>query len=207
MIRAYLRASTDKQDASRSKTELKDFVQQHNQRIACFYQENISGTTPDRPELNRLLSDSERGDVLLIEKVDRLTRLPFALWEELKSSIKNRGVHIVVVDQPMTHQALVANDDSVSAIQQALTNFMLDLAAAMARDDYETRQKRTQQGIQKAKAAGRYRGRPVDQNTVLKCKTVKLLVDDGDTVSSACKAQRISRASYYNWLKALEQAA
>lgn len=70
MIRAYLRASTDKQDASRSKDELKAFVKYHNQRIASFYQENISGTTPERPELNRLLSDSERGDILLIEKMD-----------------------------------------------------------------------------------------------------------------------------------------
>lgn len=207
MIRAYLRASTDRQDASRSKDELKAFVTNHSQRIASFYQENITGTKPDCPELNRLLSDSEKGDILLIEKIDRLTRLPFAIWEDLKLSIKNRGVHIVVVDQPMTHQALVAKDESVSGIQQALTNFMLDLSAAMARDDYETRQKRTQQGIQKAKSLGRYKGRPVDQNTVVKCKTVKLLVDDGDTVSSACKAQGISRASYYNWLKTLEQAA
>lgn len=207
MIRAYLRASTDKQDASRSRDELKAFVTDHNQRIASFYQENITGTKPDRPELNRLLSDSEKGDILLIEKIDRLTRLPFVLWEELKSSIKNRGVHIVVVDQPMTHQALVANDESVSAIQQALTNFMLDLSAAMARDDYETRQKRTQQGIQKAKKLGRYKGRPVDENTTIKCKTVQLLVTNGETVTSACKAQSVSRATYYNWLKTLEQAA
>ncbi len=207
MIRAYLRASTDRQDASRSKDELQAFVRNHNQRIASFYQENITGTKPDRPELNRLLSDSEKGDILLIEKIDRLTRLPFVLWEELKSSIKNRGVHIVVVDQPMTHQALVANDESVSGIQQALTNFMLDLSAAMARDDYETRQKRTQQGIQKAKSLGRYKGRPVDENTTIKCKTVQLLVTNGETVTSACKAQSVSRATYYNWLKTLGQAA
>lgn len=202
MIRAYLRASTDKQDASRSKDELKTFAERHNQRIAGFYQENVSGTTSERSELNRLLDDSEEGDVLLLEKMDRLTRLPFNLWQGLKSSIRAKGVQIVVADQPMTHQALITSpDDSISAIQQALTNFMIDLSAAIARDDYETRYKRTQQGIQKAKNLGRYKGRPVDENTTIKCKTVQLLVTNGETVTSACKAQSVSRATYYNWLK------
>ncbi len=201
MIRGYLRASTDKQNATRAKEELKTFISSRNLRIAGFYQENISGTTTERPELARLLNDSETGDILLIEKMDRLTRLPFSLWEELKASIKSKGVHIVVVDQPMTHQALYAVDESSNSIQQALTNFMLDLGAAMARDDYETRYKRTVQGIEKAKAAGRYKGRPVDQNTVIRCKTVRLLVNNGETVTSACKSQNVSRATYYNWLK------
>jgi DNA invertase Pin-like site-specific DNA recombinase len=39
---------------------------------------------------------------------------------------------------------------------------MLDLGAAMARDDYETRQKRQKQGIDKAVKEGKYKGRPVD---------------------------------------------
>lgn len=207
MIRAYLRASTDKQDAARSKEELKTFISSRNQRIAGFYIENISGTTSERPELARLLNDSEKGDIILIEKMDRLTRLPFSLWEDLKLSIKAKGVHIVVSDQPMTHQALLPSDESVNAIQQALTNFMLDLGAAMARDDYETRYKRTLQGIEKAKKAGRFKGRPVDENTAIRCKTVRLLVNDGETVTSACKAQNVSRATYYSWLKTLGKIA
>lgn len=208
MIRAYLRASTDKQNSSRSKDELKMFVKKNGLQIAAFYQENISGTKVERPELNKLLEDSEDGDVLIIEKLDRLSRLPFPAWESLKASIKARGVHIVVVDQPMTHQALLPSpNESINAIQQALTSFMFNIGAAMARDDYETRLKRTKQGIEKAKEAGRYKGRPVDSNTIVKCKTVRLLVDSGETVSSACKTQFLSRATYYNWLKTLEQVA
>ena len=200
MIRAYLRASTDKQDSSRSKQELREFVKSKNLQIASFYQENISGTAAERPELDRLIEDSEDGDVLLIEKMDRLTRLPFQTWETLKARIKAKGISIVVFDQPMTHQSLSYVDVSVSAIQQALTNFMLDLGAAMARDDYEARQKRTQQGIAKAKREGRYKGRPVNAETAQKCRTVNLLVSDGETVSAACKAQRVGRATYYKYL-------
>lgn len=68
MIRAYLRASTDEQDSSRSRQELREFVKSKNLQIASFYQENISGTAAERPELDRLIEDSEDGDVLLIEK-------------------------------------------------------------------------------------------------------------------------------------------
>ncbi|EKO3782561.1 recombinase family protein [Vibrio harveyi] len=200
MIRAYLRASTNEQDSSRAKQELREFVKSKNLQIASFYQENISGTAAERPELDRLIEDSEDGDVLLIEKMDRLTRLPFQVWETLKGRIKAKGISIVVVDQPMTHQSLFDVDVSVSAIQQALTNFMLDLGAAMARDDYETRQKRAQQGIAKAKIEGRYKGRPVNAETAQKCRTVNLLVSDGETVSAACKAQDVGRATYYKYL-------
>lgn len=204
MIRAYLRASTSEQDSSRAKDELKAFVKDKDLQIAAYYQENISGTKPERPELDRLIEDAEAGDILLLERMDRLTRLPFQLWEELKARIKSKGINIVVVDQQMTHQALVVGDSTVSAIQQALTNFMLDLGAAMARDDYETRQKRAQQGIAKAKAEGRYKGRPVNKETAERCKTVKLLVDNGETVSAACKAQNVARATYYKWNKEQE---
>jgi DNA invertase Pin-like site-specific DNA recombinase len=48
-IRAYLRASTEEQDASA-----------HNKAIASLYLENASGATADRPELLRLLKDARK---------------------------------------------------------------------------------------------------------------------------------------------------
>ncbi|KAI85523.1 recombinase family protein, partial [Klebsiella pneumoniae] len=76
----YLRASTSEQDASRAKNVLKAFANQHGHRIAGWYIDNVSGTTMNRPELIRLLGDAEPGDVILIEQVDRLTRLDDAGW-------------------------------------------------------------------------------------------------------------------------------
>ncbi|MGF1862144.1 recombinase family protein [Photobacterium profundum] len=161
-IRAYLRASTEQQDAERAKDELTTFANQHNKSIAAYYTENHTGTKADRPELDRLLNDAQPNDVLLIEKMDRLTRLPYEVWQDLKSRIKQAGLTIVVVDQPMTHAALTSGTES-NSITKALTDFMLDLGAAMARDDYETRQKRQAQGIAKAKLEGKYKGKQVNQ--------------------------------------------
>ncbi|GAD28559.1 resolvase of Tn3 transposon family [Photobacterium leiognathi lrivu.4.1] len=162
LIRAYLRASTTEQDALRAKEELKAFGVKFGSRIAGYYIENQSGTKLERPELNKLIDDSEAGDVLLIEKMDRLTRLPWLEWKTLKARIMEKGLVIVVVDQPMTHSVFSSGEQN--SITLALTEFMLDLGAAMARNDYETRHKRQAQGIAKAKAEGKYRGRRVNES-------------------------------------------
>ncbi|WP_341272892.1 recombinase family protein [Vibrio vulnificus] len=170
LTRIYLRASTDGQDASRAKEELLSHAKAHGLVVAGCYQENVSGTSLNRPELERLIADSKVGDVLLIEKVDRLARLPHELWKGLKARIESKGVVIRVADQPMTHVA-ASND-----MAKVLTNFMLDLAASMAHDDYETRRKRQAQGIAKAKAEGKYKGK---QANTEQYKNILELLDTG----------------------------
>lgn len=87
LIRTYLRASTTDQDADRAKNELQAFAHEHNVRIASFYTEQLSGAKLERAELARWIEGSHRGGVLLIEKVDRLSHLPFEQWKELKQKL------------------------------------------------------------------------------------------------------------------------
>ncbi|UQA54487.1 recombinase family protein [Vibrio sp. ED002] len=191
-IRAYLRASTAGQDADRARNELQAFVHEHNLRIASFYTEQLSGAKLERAELERLIEDSHRGDVLLIEKVDRLSRLPFEQWKELKQKLVEAGINIVVLDQPMTHAVLSHSDQQTSMISRVLTEFMIDLAAAMARDDYETRRKRQAQGIEKAKALGKYQGRKPD----LKLReNIQLLLTEGKSWSQIQELLGCSRST------------
>ncbi|WP_178097202.1 recombinase family protein, partial [Pseudomonas sp. Kh14] len=84
--------STTEQDAERAKSELHNFAKQHNVRIASVYTEHLSGAKLERAELARLIEDSHRGDVLLIEKVDRLSRLPYEQWKELKQKLVTAGI-------------------------------------------------------------------------------------------------------------------
>ena len=55
-IRAYLRASTDEQDANRAKDQLRAFAAERGITIAAWYIENESGAKLARPELFRLLA-------------------------------------------------------------------------------------------------------------------------------------------------------
>ena len=163
-IRAYLRASTDEQDASRARASLEQFASDHNKVIASVYLENASGATADRPELLRLLKDARKGDVLLVESIDRLSRLPAEDWQNLKAAIDSKGLRIVALDLPTSYQGMqdTKGDEFTGRMLGAINSMLVEMMAAIARKDYEQRRDRQAQGIEKAKVAGKYQGRPVD---------------------------------------------
>jgi DNA invertase Pin-like site-specific DNA recombinase len=162
-VRAYLRASTDEQDASRAKDQLQAFAAERGLTVASWYVENESGTTLARPELFRLLADSWPGDVLLVEQVDRLSRLTGDDWEKLKIELTARRVRVVALDLPTSWMmATKAADEFTGRMFEAINAMLLDMLAAVARKDYDDRRRRQAQGQAKAKAEGRYKGRPED---------------------------------------------
>ena len=162
-IRTYLRASTAEQDATRSLESLRRFAEDHGKAIAASYAENVSGTRTDRPELLRLLADSHPGDVLLVESIDRLSRLDADDWQRLKAAIDEKGLRIVALDLPTSHQGMTETSDVFTGRMLASINSMLvDMMAAIARKDWELRRERQAQGIEKAKAKGKYQGRQID---------------------------------------------
>ncbi|UVC11194.1 recombinase family protein [Rhizobium sp. TH2] len=163
LARLYLRASTNEQDASRARAELEAFATERGLTIAAAYAENESGSTLSRPELFRLLSDARPGDVLLIEQVDRLSRLTAADWQKLRVQLDARQVRVVAMDLPTSWMlTAVSTDDFTGRMFSAINGMMLDVLAAVARKDYEDRRRRQAQGQAKAKEEGRYRGRIED---------------------------------------------
>jgi DNA invertase Pin-like site-specific DNA recombinase len=165
-IRAYLRASTAEQDATRASDALERFAKEHEHVIASRYIENRSGAKADRPELLRLLNDAHKGDVLLIESIDRLSRLPAEDWQKLKSAIDAKGLRIVALDLPTSYQGMkdTQGDEFTDRMLAAINSMLVEMMAAIARKDYEQRRERQAQGIEKAKAEGRYKGRPADED-------------------------------------------
>jgi DNA invertase Pin-like site-specific DNA recombinase len=163
-IRAYLRASTDGQDAQRARVSLDQFVSERGLAVCTYYAENESGARLDRPMLFRLMDDSQPGDVLLVEDVDRLSRLAGGDWEKLKNLMRERQVRVVAVNVPTTWQHLSPTaHDFDQRMFAAINDMLMDMLAAIARRDYEQRRERQKQGIAKAKLEGKYRGRQVDE--------------------------------------------
>lgn len=161
-IRAYLRASTDEQDAERARSQLQAWADERGLRIAAWYVEHESGAKLDRPELFRLLRDAHPGDVCLCEQVDRLARLTEQDWRKLRAEIEAKGVRIVALDLPTSWSMAADTDDFTSRMLGAVNGMLLDMLAAVARKDYEDRRRRQAQGQARAKAEGKYRGRPED---------------------------------------------
>src|SRR3954466_2316159 len=111
LARTYLRASTTEQDASRARQQIEAFAAERGLRIAGFYAENQSGAKLARPELFRLLADSKPGDILLVEPVDRLSRLSDADWKRLRSELDARQVRVVALDLPTSWMMATQSDE------------------------------------------------------------------------------------------------
>lgn len=195
-VRAYLRASTNEQDASLAKGALQAFAKDQKFKIAAFYVENESGASLARPELFRLLDECEPGDVLLIEQVDRLSRLNAADWERLKTLIAQRDIRIVALDLPTSWTMARADADQfTSRMFAAINGMLLDVLAAVARKDYEDRRRRQAEGIEKAKADGRYKGRPedVERNAAIAAMLAKGVSWSAIQDATGCSRSTIAR--------------
>lgn len=189
-IYGYLRASTKEQDASRAKQTLEAFTKNASQTVSGWFVENESGATLKRPELFRLLEIAQQGDILLVEQVDRISRLNTQDWERLKSHIKNTGITIISLDLPTSHQFISTKSDEFTyRMLAAINSMMLDMLAAVARKDYEDRRRRQSEGIAKAKREGKYRGRP--RNQTLR-RQIKALIRDGCSISEIVDTLRCS---------------
>ncbi len=141
-----------------------------------------------------LLNDASSGDVLLVESIDRLTRLTSNEWKQLKGMINQKGLHVVAVDLPTSHKALdtESGDAVTQGILDAVNSMLVDILATMASKDYEMRRERAAQGIEKAKARGAYKGR---QENVERNLGIAKLLESGCTYSEVMKATGASKGT------------
>ncbi|WP_256818838.1 recombinase family protein [Pseudomonas putida] len=147
----YLRASTKDQDANRARQMLEAFASDHNLTIADVYAENISGTKLERPELSRLLDAAQAGDCIVCESVDRLSRLSQVDWDALRTTIKAKGLRLVIADLPTSWE--MTTDGITGEVMRVINDMLIELMATMARLDQEKRVERIKQGIENKKAA------------------------------------------------------
>jgi hypothetical protein len=145
------------------------------------------------------LADSRPSDILLVEDIDRLSRLASTEWENLKGIIRKREVRIVAVNVPTTWQHLSPIQNEFDArMFGAINDMLLDMLAAIARRDYEQRRERQKQGIEKARTAGKYRGRMVDLE---RYNAINRLLASGSSWNLVQKTIKCSRSTISNAIK------
>lgn len=183
MIRVYLRASTKDQNASRAEHRLEQFLHERNLEAGRFYLENESGVQLNRPELMKLINQAKKGDVLLVEQVDRLSRLNDEDWETLKRIIGEKGIKVISLDLPTSWMLLEKqkSSDFMESILKAINGMLLDMLAAIARKDQEDRKRRQKDGVVLAKEQGRYKGRKPDiekHRHIIKLRSARVSIDE-----------------------------
>ena len=158
VARIYMRVSTDKQDLARQKSLVKE-AQAAGYYIAGVYEEVASGARADRPELERLIADLQPGDVVIAEKLDRLTRLPLKEAERLIKRIQEKGARLSIPGVLDLSQVTFDGHEVTKRVIEAVQEIVLIFALQACRDDYEDRRRRQLEGIALAKQAKRYSGR------------------------------------------------
>lgn len=156
VARIYLRVSTDQQDLTRQR-EIIEGAKKEGYYIAAVYSETASGARADRPELLRMIDDLQTGDVVIAERIDRISRLPLPDAERLVASIREKGARLAVPG--ILDLSDINADGMAKIVLESVQELLLKLALQMARDDYETRRERQRQGIEIAKRNGKYSGR------------------------------------------------
>ena len=193
-IRIYVRASTKDQDAERALGDLVKFSEQYGDSHVQYI-ENHTGTKLERPQLNKLLDESEHGDILLVESVDRLSRLTQADFKTLKDRIHAKGLRLIIADLPTTH--VIASDGMTGELMNVINSMLIDLLATMARLDNEKRRERIKQGLERA--GYKPKGKAAD---TAKHERIKQLAAMGSmTKEEIAKATGVGVATVYRVLK------
>ena len=184
-IRYYVRVSTMEQ-----KIDRQILAYDKADRI---YVDKMSGVKRDRPELERMLKELETGNTVVVKAIDRLSRSTKELLE--------------MVEQIRVAQANLHILDLKIDTSTAMGKCVLTILGAIAELDRKTIKERTAEGIEIAKATGKYRGRKkgaISLRDVESIKRFKIFYNGGLTKSAIAIEFNVSRTTIYKWIDELK---
>ncbi|MBX9464887.1 MAG: recombinase family protein [Aquamicrobium sp.] len=178
----YARTSTIDQKAG-LKAQLRDL-----EAAGCtkVFREEISSVAAKRPQLEAALEWVREGDVLVVTKLDRLAR-SVADLVSITETLKGKGVGLRI---------LAINLDTSTPTGK----LMLNLLGSIAEFERELMLERQREGIAKAKAEGKYKGRAPTARA--KAEDVLRLKAEGMTGDAIAAELGIGRASVFRILRA-----
>lgn len=181
MIIGYARVSTLDQNLDRQIDQL--------QAAGCerIYQEKITGTRRERPELDRMIEALREGDTIVVCELTRLSRSVKDLFS-LVDQIQGIGANIKSLKEPWL-DTTTAQGKLMFTIFSGISQFERDLI-----------QMRTKEGLEAARARGRKGGRPkVDAKSIE--LALKLYDSRSCSIADILKTTGISKATLYSYVK------
>ena len=153
-----------------------------------IYQEQVSSVA-EREQLNAALSSLRSGDKLVVTKLDRLAR-----------SVKHLGEIVETINK--ADASLVILDMGGTAIDTSnpTGKLILNVMSSVAQFEREMMLERQREGIAKAKAEGKYKGRKPTARA--KTEMVLLAKKQGLSPTQIMRDLGISKTSYYRILEA-----
>jgi DNA invertase Pin-like site-specific DNA recombinase len=176
MLIGYARVSkADQQDTRAQIKELKE--------AGCksIYEENASGGRWDRPELHRALDQLREGDVLVVWKLDRLSRSLKDLLHIL-DKINNAGAGF---------RSLTENVDTTTPAGR----MMLQMLGAFAEFERSMVRERTRLGLKAARERGRIGGRRPVLKPNQRAEIIQMVNNGAKSAAEAARLFGVHRSS------------
>ena len=176
----YARVSTEAQNLNRQLDALKKYGVDH------IYNEKMTGTKRDRPELEKMLDRMTAGDSVVIESLSRLGRSTKDLIE-LTELFHQRGVNLISLKESI--------DTSTPTGKLLFT-----LMSAIAQFERDVIADRTREGLRSARARGRIGGRPKINSDSMK-KAIKLYNTRQYSIKEIEELTGVKKATLYRTMK------
>ena len=188
MLIGYARTSTLEQLAG-LEAQQRDLKKYGCEKV---FTEQVSSVA-ERDQLDAALSSLRSGDKLVCIKLDRLARSVQHLGQIIEY-INSAGASLVILDMGGT-----AVDTS-----NATGKLILNVMSSVSQFEREMMLERQREGIAKAKAEGKYKGRKPTARA--KTDMVKLALENGVSKPQICKDLGISRTSLYRIIGELKES-
>lgn len=190
---AYLRVSTDRQDAKNQKLGVLDYCNSHGINPVKFIEDTVSGKTPWRERaIGAILEKAVTGDVIIVAEVSRLGRSTLQVLEILEMAAQ-KGVSVHIAKNHMIMDG---------SMQATITATILGLAAQIEREFISAR---TKEALSKSKMDGIKLGRPKGQADLLKLDAfhdeIIGYIKKGINKRAIAKLIECSPSTLYKWLK------
>lgn len=177
----YARISTDDQTL--------DIQRQKLDAAGCeiLFEEKVSGAQRQRPELERLLAQLRKGDVLVVSRLDRLARSTAELLR-ISEVITEKAAGLQSLDEPWA-------DTTTPSGRMILTVF-----AGIAEFERHLIRSRTEDGRRAAQARGVAFGRPRKMSKRQEILAQEL-VREGKSISEVARTFNVHPATVYRCLE------
>lgn len=172
----YARVSTEQQNLDRQLDALKKYG------CDLIFNEKMTGTKKDRPELSKMIDRMTEGDTVVIESLSRLGRSTKDLIE-LTELFQIKGVHLVSLKESI--------DTSTSTGRLLFT-----LMSAIAQFERDVIADCTREGLRSARARGRTGGRPKADADAVK-KAIKLYNTEQYSVKEIEELTGVKKSTLY----------
>jgi DNA invertase Pin-like site-specific DNA recombinase len=154
--------------------------------VEKIFSEQLSSVDASRQQLAAALDFVREGDVLIVTRIDRLARNVGHLCA-IEAQLHATGASLLVLNPAI---------DTSTPIGRLVFNTM----AAIAQFEREIMLERQREGIAKAKADGKYKGRPPKAH--LRVDVLRQAVKDGQRIPAAAKLAGMSERTAYRLLGA-----